>query len=117
MDLTNQSWFEATGSRMDWAGARQRVLAENVANADTPGFVGQDVVSFEDHLDRVETFGRTSDVSFGEADMSWGGSFDGNQVILEEQLMLSGEAQGQFNLASQLYKKGHALIGLSVSGN
>lgn len=116
MDLTNQSWFEVAGARMDWAAARQRVLAGNVANADTPDYIGKDVVSFDEHLDRVQTSGRSEDVFFSEADNTWGGSFDGNQVVIEEQLMLSGEAQSQFNLASQLYKKGHALIGLSVSG-
>lgn len=29
--------------RLGWLDARQRVIAENVANADTPGFVGRDL--------------------------------------------------------------------------
>ena len=29
--------------RLGWLDARQRVIAENVANADTPGYVGRDL--------------------------------------------------------------------------
>ena len=37
-------------TRLDWAQARQRVLAENVANADTPKFRGHDLapLKFDD---------------------------------------------------------------------
>lgn len=113
MDLFEQSWFRTAGSRMDWAAARQKVLTENIANADTPGFVGSDVVSFEDHLSR--SAGLRGDVRTEEASSSWGGSFDGNQIVIEEQMMLSTEASGQFNLATSLYKKGHALLAIAAS--
>lgn len=113
MDLLGDAWFATAGRKMDWAAARQRAIAENIANADTPGYVGRDVTSFEDHLSRAEGRGV---VETEEATASWGGSFDGNQVVLEEQMVLSNSAQSDYLLATRLYRKGHEMIGLAVAG-
>ncbi len=43
MDLSQIPLFEALEKRMTWLSDRQSVLAENVANADTPGYVAQDL--------------------------------------------------------------------------
>lgn len=112
MDGIRQDWFGMAGARMDWAAARQKTIAENIAQADTPGYVGRDVVSFEDHL--ASAGGRNA-VATEEATNSWGGSFDGNTVTLEEQMMLSSDAAGSFALATSLYKKGHSLIAIAAS--
>jgi len=114
MDIFESSWFGVAERKMDWAAARQRILTENVANADTPGFVGRDVVSFDEHLSRNEAGART-EVDSDEASNAWGGSFDGNRVVLEEQSIMSTETAGQYQMASRLYRKGHELLSLAVS--
>ena len=38
MGLSNISLFQALADKMRWHQARQGVLAENIANADTPGY-------------------------------------------------------------------------------
>ncbi|MEK9971209.1 MAG: flagellar basal body protein, partial [Ferrovibrio sp.] len=43
MDLDKINVIKAITRRMDWLGERQRVLAENVANADTPGYKPKDL--------------------------------------------------------------------------
>lgn len=43
MDLDKIGLLKAITRRMDWLGERQRVLAENVANADTPNFKPRDL--------------------------------------------------------------------------
>jgi len=43
MDLSQIPLFEALEKRMVWLSDRQAVLAENVANADTPGYVAHDL--------------------------------------------------------------------------
>src|SRR5712692_11335138 len=50
MDLGNIPLFKAMMSRMAWLTERQQVLAQNVANADTPNFKPRDLkaVSFRD---------------------------------------------------------------------
>ena len=45
MALTDFPIFSMMRTRMDWAQARQRVLSENVANADTPNFRPQDLIA------------------------------------------------------------------------
>lgn len=113
MDTSNASWFNIASQKMDWLTARQKAISENIANADTPGYIGKDVVSFEDHLSASENSAR-GDVEVTEANNSWGGSFDGNKVVLEEQVMLSSETTGDFALASRLYRKGYQMIGLAA---
>jgi flagellar basal-body rod protein FlgB len=43
MDLSQIPLFEVLTKRMAWLSDRQTVLAENVANADVPGFVAHDL--------------------------------------------------------------------------
>lgn len=43
MDLSQVPLFAALSQRMAWLTERQTVLAQNVANADTPGYVAQDL--------------------------------------------------------------------------
>lgn len=115
MTMIGDSWFSMAALKMDWAAGRQKAISENVANADTPGYVGRDTVSFEEHLSR--TGGARQGPETEEAANSWGGSFDGNRVVIEEQLMLANEAASSYQLAARLYGKGHDLVVLAVSGN
>lgn len=50
MDLTLAGPVDLAQSRLAWLDARQRILARNVANADTPGFRPSDAVPFRDVL-------------------------------------------------------------------
>ena len=43
MGITDIPILSMLRTRLDWSQARQRVLAENVANADTPKFRGRDL--------------------------------------------------------------------------
>jgi flagellar basal-body rod protein FlgB len=43
MDLTNLPLFAAMQEKMNWLNRRQGILAENVANANTPGFMPKDL--------------------------------------------------------------------------
>lgn len=43
MDLSQVPLFSALTKRMSWLTERQTVLAENVANADTPGYEAKDL--------------------------------------------------------------------------
>jgi len=43
MDLNGVPLFSLLTDRMSWLATRQSTLAQNVANADTPGFVARDI--------------------------------------------------------------------------
>jgi flagellar basal-body rod protein FlgB len=113
MTTTDTSLFKLASLRMEWATARQKAISENIANADTPGYVGKDVQSFEDFLQKAES-GAGGGVETTEATNAWSGSFDGNRVVLEEQTLLSTSNAGDFALATKLYRKGHALVALAA---
>ena len=45
--------FDLATARMAWVDRRQQVLAQNIANADTPGYKPRDVTSFATQLQSV----------------------------------------------------------------
>jgi len=92
---------------MDWLGARQKVIATNIANADTPDYRAKEVGAFEDFLSQGEI--TTRDVPKG-----WDLSLDGNNVVLEEQTLLANETEENHRLAARLYRRGYDLISIAV---
>lgn len=112
MDSSAPTWFQLASRRMDWLSSRQTVIAENIANANTPGYAGRDVQSFTDFLKADPEPGGGALVS--EASTSWGASKDGNTVVLEQQAILAAQSAGEFRLASRLYAKGYQLVALAA---
>ncbi|MGB6585347.1 MAG: flagellar basal body protein, partial [Pseudolabrys sp.] len=47
MAITDIPILSMLRTRLDWAQARQRVLAENVANSDTPKFRARDLAPLQ----------------------------------------------------------------------
>lgn len=78
MDLDKVGLLKAITRRMDWLGERQRVLAENVANADTPNFRPRDLkaVSFNELLRGSQLSGGAAAATGGSraSGMTAGGS-------------------------------------------
>jgi flagellar basal-body rod protein FlgB len=117
-------------TRMQWNQARQSLVAENVANADTPGFKPRDLA--EPRFERAT--GRAVPTSPGLAITSaahLGGSnpqgvgseprkvkdFEivpsGNGVNLEDQMMKAGDIQTDYQIAASLYQ--HSLTTLKIA--
>lgn len=99
--------FQLASARITWLGERQKLVAANIANADTPGYRARDVTPFEEMLSRGE-------LRPVEAKGGWDVSPDGNRVVLEEQALLATEIEGGHRMATQLYRKGHDLLRLAV---
>ena len=60
MDPTRTSTVALAERRIAWLEERQRVLAQNIANADTPGFRPRDIGSFQGSLAGAFAMARTS---------------------------------------------------------
>jgi len=127
MKLNSMSFFQLASQRMSWLSAGQRVVAENIANADTPGYKARSVSSFEALVDGARTGGvRTTHASHlqggghagglraTEDSAPWETTIDGNTVVLEQQTLKANEISESYQLAAQLYGKGHQLLGLAV---
>ena len=52
MGITDIPILSMLRTRLDWSQARQRILADNVANADTPHFRGRDLARQRDRFGR-----------------------------------------------------------------
>ena len=47
---------------------------------------------------------------------AWEGSIDGNTVALEQQTIDAAEVAGSYRLAAELYRRGHSLLTIAVTG-
>jgi flagellar basal-body rod protein FlgB len=127
MDLTKIPILEALTKRMAWLGERQAVLAQNVANADTPGYVAKDV-SPPDFSALVASAGGKLGLTVTDpghiVPVSVGGSFkhvpqkagerapDGNGVRVEDQMMKISDTANDFALTTSLYRQQIGLLKL-----
>lgn len=108
--------FELADRRLQWLGARQGVLAQNVANADTPGFVAQDLPSFGDMLagkaaasspmrtDPMHLPG-TGSAADGAKKLRGERAPDGNQVSLDQQLEKIAQTDTDHEAVTAIYRK------------
>ena len=112
--------------RMSWLNQRQEVLAQNIANADTPDFVPHDLkpMDFRRTLNRVAAVApeRTDPAHLvgtrpmpkpfrDEAQRErYETAPAGNAVVLEEQLIKVAETQMEYQLVTNLYRKHVGMI-------
>ena len=121
MDLFNIPLFQRMTEKMGWLGAREKVLAQNIANADTPAYQPKDVVplDFEDHLKKlaavepertnpkhmVGTIPPADPVDSKKQKKTYETAPAGNAVVIEEQMMKLSQTQADYNQIVNLYKK------------
>ena len=124
-------------SKMSWHQARQNLLAENVANADTPDYRPRDLeaMTFAPKTQTQQPVANLAAARTHESHVAGKGmsgeqlSFDtskrhgweitpaGNSVVLEEQMMKVAANQFDFQLASSLYTRSLGLIKTALGRN
>lgn len=102
------------------ASSRQSVIAQNIANADTPGYKARDMASFADSFREAAQARagnrpvRAGHIAFGiesaggdvfEASNFGAESPNGNTVSLEDQLVRAADVKYQHDLALGIYAK------------
>ena len=114
----NLTVFETAHAMATHAGQRQAVIAQNVANADTPGFVGRDLPSFQEiyapadsgaSLQRATRAGHLHGSAAAgidgivQEDRSFAAP-DGNTVSIETEMLRATDAKRQHDRALAIYK-------------
>jgi flagellar basal-body rod protein FlgB len=114
-------------TRMQWNQARQQVLAENVANADTPNYQAKDLAppDFRRELTTASlALARTSPAHVGA--VSGGAEFArdttgryeirprGNSVTHEDEMLKVAANQMDFEAVTSMYTHSLALIKLAI---
>ena len=108
------------------AGARLGVIAQNVANADTPGYKAADLPSFAETYDdstfqmratRPGHFGGTDDTTQPRAVITrntGAGAPNGNTVSLEQEMVKAASAKQDHDMALAIYRNTSAIIRASL---
>jgi flagellar basal-body rod protein FlgB len=125
MGIADIPIFSMLRTRMEWHQTRQKVLAENVANADTAGYRPRDLVApnfeRETHRPVIGVSLSTTEgghIAGGATDRtpfhSRAGGYEvrptGNAVSLEDQMMKVAANQMDFQAAASLYSHSLNLI-------
>jgi flagellar basal-body rod protein FlgB len=127
MSMGSIPLFAALAEKMKWHQTRQSLLAENVANAEVPGYRGRDLAtfSFAKHMTnasaaRIETVTTAATHIVAEASSDGGfamrsiNSFEitpeGNGVTLEDEMMKITANQMDYQTATTLYSRSMRLL-------
>lgn len=126
MDAVNL--FNLASEQSRWLSVRQAAVAGNIANANTPGYGAAEVEPFERVLDNS----RVSLVSTNSAHLAGNTSADGfkvsqedtssalmpskNTVVLENELLKSGEIRRGFELNTSIVKAFHRMALMTMKG-
>ncbi len=122
MAIGGMPLFDALKSRMSWHHARQKVLAENIANADTPRFRPMDVKPPVDQRGGLQMARTTaSHLSIDGApgsDPARARRFEttpsGNGVNLEDEMLKVAQNNQDYQLAASLYQKSLGLMKIAI---
>jgi flagellar basal-body rod protein FlgB len=125
MTLSSISLFSALADKMRWHQARQGILAENIANADTPGYIERDLTpfTFADEMKSVATVTTTAtspahfSVSSGGETGGFGSESapfeitpSGNGVTLEDEMMKVSGNDMDYQTVTALYTRSMAIL-------
>lgn len=122
MDLKKLPLFDLMARRMSWLAQRQEVLAQNIANANTPDYAPQDLkpMSFGEEMKKLApvdpertsplhmvgtVFRKPSPFRADEQRKRYEVAPDGNSVVIEEQMVKVAETQMDYQLVTNLYRK------------
>jgi len=130
---TGISLLDALHARMGWLSSRQKIVAENVANASTPGFKPHDLAAQD--FGQLMASGAGADGQMGmmvtnamhiqmQDPLPAGAkeitandsetTMDGNSVVLEEQMLKMAESRQQFEAAVGFYEKSMSLVRMAI---
>ncbi len=125
MDLNKLTLFQMIDTERSYLTARQKVLAENVANANTPGYLPKDVEKpvFETEVKKALALEVTNPMHFSALPqrepvanrvytpkVTDPLSIDGNGVIIEDQLNEVSKTKGDYNRMLTIYSSFKTLV-------
>jgi len=124
MDLSDVPLFALADRRLAWVDARQSLLAQNIANADTPHWHAHDLTPFASMLQQATVqMVRTDPAHLSPAGAGGvpGGSAvvgeqspDGNSVAIDKELVKVADTDSAHELVTSLTKKYLSLVRTAI---
>lgn len=118
--------FQTAGAASTYAGNRQGVIAQNIANADTPGYRARQIAPFEEvfalspergqratregHLSNSGGPSARQNISYSNSEPAP----NGNSVSVEDEMLNSIEASRQHSRALAVYRHGMTVIRMTL---
>jgi flagellar basal-body rod protein FlgB len=139
MDLSGIPLFSMLQNKLGYLSERQKIIAQNVANASTPGFTPSDLKPFDQQpgMDPQASARIVAQPARTESGVSLGApvashapvqprsyisetapdsetTLNGNQVVLEEQMLKMSESRSDYDAAIGFYQKSLGLLHLAI---
>ena len=106
--------FDLSSARLSYETAGLKVVSQNIANADTPGFRGRTVVPFAETLRQLGDGDGKSVRTLAAPVLEE--SPNGNTISLEDEMMQAARLRGGHALAATTFEKNLELMRLAVTG-
>jgi flagellar basal-body rod protein FlgB len=129
MDITKLNLYQMMRANLTYLGERQDVLSQNIANANTPGYVPKDLkpLDFQNLMSSMNTtvqvattnskhmHGTKENSSFGRINSSrMEMKPSGNKVVLEDQIMQASKNSAEYQKTTNIYRKMIEMIKTSI---
>ncbi len=126
MSITESGILSLMSAKMSYLGQKQSVHAENVANANTPGYKAKEILPFETVLKETSGGMRVTDpqhivpasMAGVNAKTKKAKSFEtlpsGNSVDLEQQMMEVSKATMEYQADVSIYNKFVSLLRVAI---
>lgn len=139
MDLSGIPLFSMLQNKLGYLSEREKLIAQNVANASTPGFTPKDLKPFDQQpgMSAQANAGVMAAVAQTSAGATLSGvtdrggpqkprvyaqvdapdsetTLDGNQVVLEDQMLKMSEARSDYDAAIGFYQKALNMLHMAV---
>lgn len=114
--------FDLAAQQSRWLAISQSAIANNVANANTPGYQAQSVRPFSELLDKTQlqlastdgqslalTPFQTGAVTTADED-SWETTESGNSVSLEQEMIKAGDVRRDYTLNTNVVHAFHSML-------
>lgn len=120
--------FNLIERQRSWLSARQVLVAQNVANANTAGYRAVDVAPFSKVLDHsvlqmsgtnglhMQTSASDPRSVSARQEASWETTHSGNSISLEQEMIKAGDIREAYSLDTNIMKAFHGMWLMSVKG-
>lgn len=125
--------FQAIGAKLNYDNQRERVLSQNIANANTPAYKPKDLEKVDFGSIMQGLTGDTATIqptmtnpmhlspnplpdqaASRESKKTYDVSPTGNAVVMEEQMVKSAETMTDYNLMTAIYQKQVSMMHISL---
>lgn len=125
MAVPSYNIFNIASASMAHAGKRHQLIANNIAHADTPDYVGKDIKDFSlENINDDIKLNATRNTHFNIDDSldpysglknpikqsAFDETINNNKISVEEEIAKAAEAIGQHNLASGVWRKSLSIL-------